>query len=494
MAAWTSRPRCAATSACSASCSGGCSSSRRARACSPTRSGSARSRARHARAASLDELREAVRALALDAAGARAARVRALLPAREHRRAAPPHPPPPRSTSRGPAAARVARRGVRAPRRGRRRRRTSSRRRLAVGLARARAHGAPDRGDAADDPAPRTCASPSCSARSTTRRSPAAARRRRGPRSPRRSPCSGRRTRCARSGRASSDEIRHGLWFFELEPARRRAGAARRAPAARARRADPAPLRHAGSAATRTATRPSGRTTIAEALERARALALDAPARRGARARGCARARDARSSASPQELRRVDRARRARAARSTRGRARRAEPGRAVPPQALVRLVAARQRRLRVARTSCSPTSTSSTAASREHRGARIADGRARRACAGASSIFGFHLAKLDVRLHARDLAAPSERVRETLRARSSAPARATAREALDTVDRLRDDRRATTCSRVLELTGRAALASCRCSRRSTTCAPRPRSWPSCSTTPRTRAATAGSR
>jgi phosphoenolpyruvate carboxylase len=49
----------------------------------------------------------------------------------------------------------------------------------------------------------------------------------------------------------------------------------------------------------------------------------------------------------------------------------------------------------------------------RAHGGARIADGRLG-SLRRRVELFGFHLAKLDVRLHARDLADPSEKVRET--------------------------------------------------------------------------------
>ena len=52
----------------------------------------------------------------------------------------------------------------------------------------------------------------------------------------------------------------------------------------------------------------------------------------------------------------------------------------------------------------------------RAHRGRRLADGRLARLRTRVE-LFGFHLAKLDVRLHARDLAAPDERVRETFAA-----------------------------------------------------------------------------
>ena len=76
-------------------------------------------------------------------------------------------------------------------------------------------------------------------------------------------------------------------------------------------------------------------------------------------------------------------------------------------------LVAARQRRLPRAPTSSSPTCGRSARASRANRGARIADGRVAR-LERMVEIFGFHVATLDVRLHAaRDSA--SERAREAV-------------------------------------------------------------------------------
>ena len=68
----------------------------------------------------------------------------------------------------------------------------------------------------------------------------------------------------------------------------------------------------------------------------------------------------------------------------------------------------------------------------RENHGARIADGRLA-ALRRRVELFGFHVAKLDVRLHAADLAEPDERVRDTFRAVGRARARH-GREALDTV------------------------------------------------------------
>ncbi len=68
----------------------------------------------------------------------------------------------------------------------------------------------------------------------------------------------------------------------------------------------------------------------------------------------------------------------------------------------------------------------------RENRGARIADG-ALADLRHRVELFGFHLAKLDVRLHADELAAPDEEVRELFAAIEHARARHGA-QALDTV------------------------------------------------------------
>jgi phosphoenolpyruvate carboxylase len=68
----------------------------------------------------------------------------------------------------------------------------------------------------------------------------------------------------------------------------------------------------------------------------------------------------------------------------------------------------------------------------RANRGQRIADGRLADLRTRVQ-VFGFHLAKLDVRLHANDLAEPGERVRETFAAVRAARQRHGA-EAVDTV------------------------------------------------------------
>jgi phosphoenolpyruvate carboxylase len=83
----------------------------------------------------------------------------------------------------------------------------------------------------------------------------------------------------------------------------------------------------------------------------------------------------------------------------------------------------------------------------RASRAARVADGRLAE-LRRRVDVFGFHLAKLDVRLHANDLREPDERVRETF----AAIAR-TRREALDTVI-VSGTSSAADVLRVLELTG----------------------------------------
>ena len=241
--------------------------------------------------------------------GEDAPRVRALLPARERRRAAPPHPPPPRGRARGPRHARVARGGVRAARRRARGRAAPPARRH---LARARADRAPDRGDAAHA-APG--ARPHRRAADRARRRDADAARARGDRRP---PGRGDHgdvadRRGARRAAARDRRDPPRALVLRGEPARRGRAALRGVPA-RASRARRRPSRSApGSAATSTATRRSAAPTIAAALAalaraRARALPAGDPRARGRdRVEPLARARVARA-------RRVDRARRARAA------------------------------------------------------------------------------------------------------------------------------------------------------------------------------------
>ena len=211
--------------------------------------------------------------------------------------------------------------------------------------------------------------------------------------------------------------------------ARRRARAARRALEVGAGGGEPAPVRHLdrrrpGRQPRRRAGHDRGG---ARAGARARARAA---ARGGARPRHAARARDLARRRLGRAAR-VDRARRARASRRR-------------PPSS-----ARRTSPSRTGASSRSSTGGSATTATRhrdelladlelvdrslrEHRGERIAGG-ALAALRRRVDIFGFHLAKLDVRLHARDVAEPGERVHETMRAVERARARHGAR-ALDTV------------------------------------------------------------
>ena len=85
------------------------------------------------------------------------------------------------------------------------------------------------------------------------------------------------------------------------------------------------------------------------------------------------------------------------------------------------------------------------------HGGARVAAGRLA-ALERRVELFGFHLAKLDVRLHADEVRAPTERTREVFAAVAARAAAARAARARHG-DRLGDDARPTTCSRVLDLT-----------------------------------------
>ena len=248
-------------------------------------------------------------------------------------------------------------------------------------------------------------------------------------RSARRSRSSGRPTRCAHERPRVVDEIRHGLWFFEqslIDAAERLLAEYRRRRARRARRRSRS---GAGSAATWTATRRSGPETVLAALDRARALALE-------RYRDEVRALAA-ALASSRSLVDVSAELDASIARDERE----------LPEYA------ARDRR---AATSASRTAASSRscgggsandgyaaagrAARRPRRAPRAASRRTAarasppggsRRCERRVELFGFHVAKLDVRLHARELAASRDRARRArLRRgrRGAAPARPAAR------------------------------------------------------------------
>ncbi len=154
----------------------------------------------------------------------------------------------------------------------------------------------------------------------------------------------------------------------------------------------------------------AGPETIAEALERARELALTAYVGRGARAR------PARSGISNRLVPRSPEldasiARDERELPDVRRRARRPEPRRALPAEAQLRLAAAPKR----ARAGAGPGYASAAAfaadldlidrePARGPRRSRVADGRLA-ALRRRVELFGFHLAKLDVRVHANELA-----------------------------------------------------------------------------------------
>ena len=213
------------------------------------------------------------------------------------------------------------------------------------------------------------------------------------------------------------DEIRHGLWFFEQSLLR--VSELLLADYRRLLPNTPAPFHFGTWIGGDLDGNPFGR-------------AGDDP--RGARAGAHARARDVRgrsprARAGDRDLesahdalgraRRLDRPRRAGASR-VRGRARGSQPRRAVPAQAQLRV-----ERLRNALEGEGPAyETPSALASdldvldrslRAGKADRVADGRLA-SLRRRVELFGFHLAKLDVRLHAEDLRVASDRARETRR------------------------------------------------------------------------------
>ena len=123
----------------------------------------------------------------------------------------------------------------------------------------------------------------------------------------------------------------------------------------------------------------------------------------------------------------------------------------------------------------------------RAHGGARIADG-GLAALRRRLDIFGLHLATLELRVHARRCGEPDERLARDPRGGRAAPGAARPRGARH-ADRLDDAlgrrRRGGRGARGARPGSRCA--SCRCSRRSTTCAAPARSSRSCSTGARAR-------
>ena len=327
------------------------------------------------------------------AAGERAARVRSLLPARERRRAAAPDPPPPRlrsarsescrsrSPSRSPAPRRPRRArsgaGSRSqlvltahPTEAARRTVLASHLRIAALLAEL------------DDP--RSQRSP--------RRDRGGARRR-----DHRALADGRGA-VAPASRRRRDPQRPLV--LRAEPDRRSRAAARRLPAAPARTRRLRSGSARGSAAMPTAIRTPAPRRSREALERARDAAAPPLPRRGARARRRDRRLVAADAASTRSCSSRSPATSARC-RPTR-RDRRPEPRRALPAEALVHVAAPRRRRATNRPSDFAEDLELLDRSLRAHRGARIADG-ALAALRRRVEIFGLHLAKLDVRVHARD-------------------------------------------------------------------------------------------
>ena len=277
--------------------------------------------------------------VAPDAAGARAARVRRLLPAREHRRAAPPPAAPARGRARRPRPARIARRRLRRARRpaGRRARRARTR-----NVGPARPHRASDGGDAAHACCSRTSGSSRAARRASTIR---ASRPRSGAQAEERHRRGGDAALADRRGAArpparSRTRSATALWFFEHSLIAAATELLRvwreRLPGA------PPPLAFGTLDRRRHGRQPGGRAGLdrrgARARPRARARPLP---RRGARARGRARGCTARSSRSPPSSRSRSRATSA-SCPAYAAEIGAPERARAVPAQALVHVVAAR--------------------------------------------------------------------------------------------------------------------------------------------------------
>ena len=418
-------------------------------------------------------LREAVRALAARAAGEGAARVRALLPAREHRRAAPPHPPPREYERRA-----ARRRASRSPRRSS----CSTAASAEAELGAARRHVSlelvltahPTEATRRTILAAHLRHRRGCWPRSTTPMLPARAgtRRRGGARREITMLWQTDEVRGQTAARDRRDPPRPLV--LRGEPARRRA--ARCSPSYRERLSRTRRRRFAsapGSAATATATRPPGRQTIAAALERARELALGALPRGGPRRSPCAlgvsrRSLVARLATSWTSRSRATSAscpstppRSARRTRSSRTGAssrfvwwRLGNDGYARADELLADLERDRPQPPRAPAARASPTA----------RWPR---------CAGASSCSASTSRSSTCACTRATSPTPSEaRARDV---RAVERARRHGAEALDTRDRLGDDVRR---GRPRRARARRASRSrsCRCSRRSTTCAPRPRS------------------
>ena len=347
------------------------------------------------------------RGAAARAPGERAARVRALLPARERRRAASPRSPAAGLQARGARPRGVARRLVRAARR------RAARGARAPGLAAARPDRASDRGDATHGArlAPAHRGAARRARRPDARAGRAAPRSRR--RSPARSPRTGRPTRCARAGRASSTRSGTGTGSSSRASSTRRSACSpTTAACCPARRRRCAGAR--GSAATPTATRMRARETITEALDRARRL-LRLRYRDEVRALAAEIGVSSRLTPVDDDL----------LASIERDERELPEYADAIGDQNLDEPY---RRKLTFMwnRLDADGYATADDFADdlaiidrslRANRGARIADG-ALAALRRRVELFGLHLAKLDVRTHARDLVDPDERMRGIARGR----------------------------------------------------------------------------
>ena len=274
---------------------------------------------------------------------------------------------------------------------------------------------------------------------------------------------------------------------LRAEPARRRTGARRRPSPQLSRRPARRCASAAGSAATRTATRTPDRGRSRRrspgparlVLERYRAEVRELAARLGVA--------DTLVAVSPELRRSIARDERAMPDYAARiGRTNEHEPYRRKLSLVWHRLGethARRPGRVRLAARASSPTSSSSTAAC-ARTAAPASRTAASRRCARRVELFGFHLATLDVRLHADELQRPTARTRRSFAATARAQD-AARRGGARHPDRLGDTSRRATCSPHSSSPGKQARAcrSCRCSRRSTTSAARPRSSTSCSPT-----------